>query len=151
MQKYEGYGVDISKMTLKEAAYQNLYQMIQKSNSALREEITAYYEENKHDTPYLSEETAFYDFCEDWYENEANLGSGIEQVITDFINEQEFGNTPRFACEDYIIHVPANIPVDETDKAQFPTQNQIAEILRKYLSPLYKTTGNITWYIIHLD
>ena len=139
----EGYGIRTDTMRLKGNAYRNLLRMILDCKSSIGKQAVAFYKRNSRRYKSLSD--SFYDYCEETYRNKDFGWTGIEGVITDFINEQEFGGAPVFQNDEYAIYVMSFIPRDEKEKAKMPTREQIRKILTTYFSPLLKEPQGVGW------
>ena len=83
------------------------------------------------------------------YENTTFFWAGREGLLTDVINNERFGNEVIFRNEDYAIYVEAYIPVDEDDRAKYPTQIEIQKILAEYLQGLTTEPATFEWLTIH--
>ena len=151
MKEYEGYGIEFSPFLLKSDAYKILFDMIQKSDSDLKKDIEEFYESHKEGRSFQSIESSFCIFCEYGYKNKTTGLSGMEELLTEFINEQACNGKRRFVFEDWVIHVPAGIPETESDKKDYPTQDMITQILCKYAGPLYKKPLDVQWFDIHIN
>ncbi len=84
----------------------------------------------------------------DDYENDTTYNTGLEALLVDVINEEIDPVEKPFVYDDYIIGVPATLPVNDAEKASMLTQQRIREILAEYLNPLIETPVVISWYTI---
>lgn len=142
MQEY-GYGIDCTKITWKEG----VEKLLMKTAVEKTEYIRKMYEEFCSDTD-DTEKTAE-DFTGQ-YRNGMFLWGDIAGLLCDIINEIHFYGRPIFQVGDQHIYVPAYIPVNEKDKAVYPTREQISDILSEYLDSLVVSCPEAEWLAIRL-
>ena len=94
----------------------------------------------------LSPEGGFEDEFVDDYENDTFLWNGLTGMVTDVINDAEFGGITVFRDGDHCIYVAAGIPVDDEMKLRMPTQKDIRRILCEYVNPLLEEPAMVMWH-----
>lgn len=138
-----GYGVHHTKITWKKDVEGILVKILLEKTKYIREICEEFYRDTD------DAENAAEDFVRQ-YENDMFLWGGTEGLLCDIINEAEFCGRPIFKVEDCCIYVPAYIPVDEKDKALYPTREQIDSILSGYLEDLAVSRQEAEWLTIQL-
>lgn len=142
MQEY-GYGINYTKITWKEG----VEKLLVKTAVEKTEYIRKMYEEFRSNTDDV-EKTAE-DFARQ-YGNGMFLWGDVAGLLCDIINEIHFYGRPIFQIGDQHIYVPAYIPVNEKDKAVYPTREQISSILSEYLGSLAVSCPEAEWLSIQL-
>ena len=146
---YEGYGIALdSTVSWKDTACSDLLHMLKEKSSDLYSDVLDSYKANEDE--YSSIEEFFGDYCEYDYSGEYGAESGMEGLLTAFINDQEFDGNHVFVYEDYVLHVPANIPENEEGLKKFPTRDMIRKIIREYINPLLQEDVPICWHKIRI-
>ena len=124
-----GYGIDISKLHLKENAAFLLLQ------DHMPETIGEYYKDicSTDDGEIMSLTPATAQMFADEYENDTYCYRGIYGLLTDIINEERNLTSYTFSFEDSCIYVPSHVPANNKDKAEMLTQEDIRRMLTEYL------------------
>ena len=138
-----GYGVDYTKITWKKDVEDILVKILLEKTRYIREICEEFYRDMD------DAENAAEDFVRQ-YENDMFLWGDTEGLLCDIINETEFCGRPIFKVGDYCIYVPAYIPVNEKDKALYPTREPIDSILSGYLEDLAVSRPQAEWLTIQL-
>ena len=125
-----GYGIDISKLHLKENAAFLLLQ------DHMPEIIGEHYKDicSTENGEVMSLTPATAQMFADDYENDTYCYRGIYGLLTDIINEERNLTVYTFSFEDNCIYVPSHVPANNKDKAKMLTQEDIRRLLTAYLS-----------------
>lgn len=144
MSTYYAYGIDLSKdyFKFKKNAAELLWNKA-KTIDWVQEAYADYCEDND-----LDPDGGFYDEFIDDYENDTTYNSGIEAFLADVINEFVDPVEKPFIMDDYILAVPATLPVNDSEKVVMLTQQRIREILADYVNPLVEKPVVVDWYTI---
>ncbi len=105
-------------------------------------------ENRKEEGDVLRESDLMGAFCSE-YENGTYCWTGLEAIIVDTINDIDFAGKTVFRFEDHCIYVAPEIPANEYERQKMLTQEEIGQILSKYLDELLPKPLNIAFYTIH--
>lgn len=142
LSSYEGYGIDTSSIKWKNDSHKTLMDLYLKDEANKSTYVDYCY--NNGLTP--DDEASMEDFVEN-YENETYGWFWREGMLTDIINITEFNGEHVFRNEDGAIFVTAYIPADK--KSTIVTQEDIRNILAKYISLVSEEPATIDWLTIY--
>lgn len=144
MREIEGYGIRTDTAEW----IDNLHDVI---NNTLGQKSEVYKNKYEEYCDYndLNPNGDFHEEFIDGYENETMCTTGVEALLTDIINELEYNNDQIFFFDDCAIYTPSTIPRNEKAKELMPTQEDVQNILSRYIGPLTKKPITIEWLTIH--
>ena len=124
-----GYGIDTSKLHLKENAAFILLQ------DHMPESIGDYYRDicTTNDGEIMSLTPATAQMFAEEYQNDTYCYRGFWGMLTDIINEERNLINYYFSYEDGCIYIPSHVPEDNASKNAMLTQQDIRRILSSYL------------------
>ena len=137
-----GYGIDFDTFKFKKEAGELLEELVMNTEETKEQYLS--YSMDRSDYPEMTDEEfedELRDFRIENYENSIYWWGGLEGLLADVINETESGTQNggtgmSFYLDVGCLAVLATIPKDEEERAKLLTQEQIRDILSRYLSIL---------------